>query len=115
MNRKALFALALFAAPAHAADRTPWVEPPLGPVSSTGATIETESYRCTVESPYRILCMNIGRVCIAERARQETETAKTFGCAIEGNKNYPCPPWVEQQKSIHESMKLNCTPLSMGW
>jgi hypothetical protein len=75
-----------------AQERTPWVEPPLGTLSPMGATIEVENYRCTVTSQRTIQCMNIGRVCAEFRATEEKRNAKTFGCAIEGGKNYPCPP-----------------------
>ena len=60
-------------------------------ISPTGSTIEVESFRCTVTSPYTIQCINIGRYCVAARAEYKARQDRTFGCAIPGEKTYPCP------------------------
>jgi hypothetical protein len=87
-----------------------------GGVSQTGTTIEVENYRCEVQSPYRIVCENIGRVCIAYREREEAERNKTFGCAIETSPNFPCPPWEDTLANIKGKTRLfgACIPYSFG-
>lgn len=110
---KFLVALFLSTTAACAADRTPWAEPPLGSVSTTGSSIEVEDYRCTVTSPYSISCLNVGRVCVAVRAEQEKIDARRFGCAIESSKNYPCPK-DEPQDEYKSRLRWSCVPSSMG-
>lgn len=101
---------------ANAQSRTPWVEPPLGPISPVGTVIETESYRCTVTSARAISCMNIGRVCAQFRADEDALIAKMFGCAIEGSPNYPCEPWEKTTKHIEKNSRLlsACTTMIFG-
>lgn len=103
---------------ARADDWKSWVEPPLGSISATGTSIEVENYRCTVTSPRTIQCLNVGRACVASRAEEDARSAKTFGCAIEGNKNYPCPkdqtdynsPAFKKQA---ENLRM-CSPMMFG-
>ncbi len=111
-----ILAFLFVAGPAIAADHTPWVEPPLGEISVVGTTIETESYRCSVESQRQIRCINIGRVCAAYRKEEEKRNARMFGCAIESSPNYPCEPWALTRKHIEETSRaaMGCTPLLLG-
>jgi hypothetical protein len=114
MNLKLIAILFLLATPAAAEDWKSWVEPPLGPISPTGSSIEVENYRCKVTGPRSIECMNIGRVCVASRAEEDKKSARQFGCAIEGNKNYPCPkdePEVKEKQQI----RWACSPMSFGF
>lgn len=92
--RQILFAVAfaLALAPATADERTPWKEPALGPITPTGTTIDLENLHCTVLGPRTMTCLNVGRVCVEQRARNEAHTARIFGCAIKSSPNYPCPP-----------------------
>ncbi len=61
-----------------------------GDISPTGTSIEVENYRCTVTSPRTLECQNIGRVCEAQRAADEIERKKDFGCALRSPPD--CPP-----------------------
>jgi hypothetical protein len=87
-----------------------------GEISPVGAVIEIESTRCEVQSPYRLVCKNIGRVCEAYRVREEAEHKRTFGCALETSPNYPCPPWEQRLSAIKQNSELfgHCTPFSFG-
>lgn len=100
-----LVILGLLACPAYA-----------GELSHVGDAIEVESYRCEVVTPYRIECTDIGRVCEKFRAEEKSELDKSFGCAIEGSKNAPCPPWEEQMKRSKKNRDLfmRCMSLSLG-
>lgn len=109
MMRFAFIAMILFSDIAAAAERTPWKEPPLGPISSTGATIEVETYRCTVRGPRTIECLNVGRACVAARTRDEERMAKRFGCAIKGEPTYPCPKDDDLRAQIDDMQGCHTT------
>lgn len=87
-----------------------------GEISSINSTIEVENYKCTVRSERSIVCQNIGRVCIAYNKMREERDSKRIGCAVEGNKNYPCPSWKNTLKEIEEEKdkSMACTPMSFG-
>lgn len=110
--------LVLFVAPAVAEDYQHWKEPAQGPISAPGTVIETEDIRCEVKNAYTISCLNIGRACVAFRAKKDAEDARTFGCALEDSPNHPCPPWDEMQKKINDEIKSGmismCSGLMMG-
>ena len=103
--KKIFFLAGMLAFPAYA-----------GEISKVGTAIEVESYRCEVTSQYGIQCINIGRVCEKFRAKEKERNDKIFGCAIEGSKNAPCPPWDVDQKAMKDNLNLSmmCTPLALG-
>lgn len=103
--------LVSLASPCAAEDRTPWVEPPLGPLSAPGTKIETQDYQCSVASVYAINCINVGRACVQYRAEQEKRDARHFGCAIQGEKNYPCPT---DNPPLDVNMARICIPMTLG-
>lgn len=117
MNRIIAIML-LISTAAVAEEKTPYDEPPDGPISQVGTVIETQDIRCEVKSPLAIQCINIGRVCRAYRAERAIDYRKTFGCALEDSPNHPCPPWDERtakiKKEIESGISSMCTPLMMG-
>lgn len=110
---KTIIILAALTTTAVADDYKPTIEPPLGPISPTGTVVEVESIRCAVTSPYSIECINIGRVCVAARAEENKRSARIFGCAIEGNKNYPCPK-DEPQNKEKDDLRWHCIGTHLG-
>lgn len=111
--KRILLTLMLSASPVMAADRTPWKEPAIGPISPTGTVVNIENYRCEVTGPRSMKCLNVGRVCVEKRARDEARAAKRFGCAIKGEPTYPCP--LDDPAESTEGKEIGtCWPLSIG-
>lgn len=107
------FVIGCLMPPVHGSEREPWKEPSLGPIAETGTTIDIENYHCKVDSPRTITCLNVGRVCIEKRARDEIRNARHFGCALESSPNYPCPP--DDPKELEETRTIgSCWPLRIG-
>lgn len=83
------------------------------PVSKVGQTIEVENYRCTVRSSYRIECIDIGPVCVKQRAEEKVMHDYYFGCALDGwKKGHPtekCPD-LDKRNLYWPS----CWPMSIG-
>lgn len=80
-------------------------------ISPTGTSIEVQDYRCTVEGPYTIECVDIGRVCLAERARVKKQADHYLGCATDAWKaahpKESCPnSWYAEP--------ARCTPTVYG-
>lgn len=101
------------ATPAHSEDRIPWKEPTAGPISPTGTVIDVENYHCVVKGPRSVECLNVGRVCLEKRARDEIHTSRTFGCALKDSPNHPCPldDPAEQKRAVETG---SCWPIMIG-
>lgn len=91
-----------------------WVEPPAAPISPTGTILSVENYRCIVTSARSFECLNVGRVCVEQRKRDDEKTAKTFGCAIEGEPTYPCPKY-DPPSDVELRQEMACAPTAYGW
>lgn len=61
----------------------PCPPPPFTHQSSIGASIEVESYRCTVKSEYKISCQNIGPICRRVLAEKKKTDDYYFGCELD--------------------------------
>ncbi|MDO8534230.1 MAG: hypothetical protein Q7S17_05755 [Xanthobacteraceae bacterium] len=108
-----ILAVMIISLTAEAQDRTPWQEPPIGPLSTVGTVIDIENYHCTVNTPRSMTCLNVGRVCVEKRARDEIRDARRFGCAIKSSKNYPCPPDDNDRKKDGDKIGT-CHPMMIG-
>lgn len=72
----------------------------VGVVSPVGDEIDIENFKCSVVSPYSIECWNTGKVCEEYHRIDKEWSRKINGCAIEGNKNYPCPPDEDRPREL---------------
>lgn len=106
-------ALGVFLNSASADDFQHWKEPPYAPISPTGTVMSVESIRCEVKGPRTIECLNIGRVCVDFRRKQDEDSAKRFGCASADSPNHPCPEYkTPSPEEINFSM--SCTTMLLG-
>lgn len=104
-----IFFLLIMMSSARADDYTHWKEPELGPISAAGTVIDVENYHCVVKGPRSIECLNVGRVCIERQKRDDEKLARRFGCAIQGEKNYPCPKDDPIEPDVG-----SCWPMEIG-